>query len=246
MNENPTVDRDLFQKFLASAFVVQQSQMDSQSSSAIAELRRSITNGELAYEAIDLQKVVNANAVVVDAAFGAQLPLLEPEEYRDSVDFVSQLANLLAARDAADASTDTALEAALDDSAEISEIARLIGVCCAVQRSTPPPSEEPHTTADSMNPWFAAARLRPPEVKAARLQSRDPWAPSLGVMAIGLAFLLGWMVGQVTPGVTARSERAPLRVTAGSDTASAKPGVARLAPKFRSSETPTNSSHSQH
>jgi hypothetical protein len=37
-----------------------------------------------------------------------------------------------------------------------------------------------------------------PEVKIAPLQSRDPWTPLMGIVAIALAFLLGWMLGQVT------------------------------------------------
>jgi TonB family protein len=47
MSNCSTVDRESFQKLLASAFVVQQSHMNSQSLSGIAELERLITRGQL-------------------------------------------------------------------------------------------------------------------------------------------------------------------------------------------------------
>ncbi len=46
MSTDPALDRASFEKFLASAFAVQQSGLDSPSLSALAELRRSITTGE--------------------------------------------------------------------------------------------------------------------------------------------------------------------------------------------------------
>ena len=191
MVKNPTVDRKSFQKLLASAFVVQQSQENGQSRSVIVQLRRSITNGELAADgSMQLQRVVNANAVAVGPSFGAQVPLLELEEDRSSVDFLSPLASVLAAYDTGNVSTETALEPGLNDTAEIAELARLINVSCVVECSTPPPADEQPNAVDRMNTCFAAPRFRTPEVKAVRLQSRDPWTPLLGIMAIGLAFLL--------------------------------------------------------
>ena len=67
MNHYPTVDRETFHKLLASAFVVQQSQMDSQSRAAIVELRRLITNGELDVDgAIHRRKISNSTGAAGD------------------------------------------------------------------------------------------------------------------------------------------------------------------------------------
>jgi len=55
----------------------------------------------------------------------------------------------------------------------------------------------------------------PPEAKIAPLQSRDPWTPLLGIVAIALAFLLGWMLGQVTMLGTRRPDGPPLPVITG-------------------------------
>ena len=166
MNNNPTVNRESFQKLLASAFVVQQSQMNSQSRSVIVELKRLITTGELDVDrAMHLRRAVNANGVAMGPLFGAQLPLLGLEEDRSSGAFPSQLTSMLAAHDTGDVPAATALEPALNETAEIAEIVRLINVSCAVERSTPPPSDEPPNAADSMGACFAAPRFCTPEVK---------------------------------------------------------------------------------
>lgn len=256
MNNNPTVNRESFQKLLASAFVVQQSQMDVQSRSVIVELRRLITTRELDEDgAMHLRSAVNTNGVAMGPLFGTQLPLLGLEEGRSSGAFPSPLSGMLAAHDAGEVPAASALEPALNDTAEIAEIARLIDVSCAVERPTPPRSNEPPNAADSMDTCFAAPGFRTPEVKTTRLQSRDPWTPLLGIVAIALAFALGWMLGQVTAWGTARPEGPPLRVTASSDVAPAQPEVARqtdasaspvIAPESRSPKAELNSPRSQH
>jgi hypothetical protein len=78
-----TVDREFFQKVLASAFMVQQSQMDVQSLSAMLEIERSMMREEPVYGAMPLvadgsRNVVNASRVAVGPL--AVLPGLELEE----------------------------------------------------------------------------------------------------------------------------------------------------------------------
>src|SRR3984893_71066 len=79
MSHFSTLDRESFQKFLANAYAVQQSQVDSQSLSAIVEIQRLITTGHLAVdEALHLivdrtQNVANATGVAVGLLKGDQL-----------------------------------------------------------------------------------------------------------------------------------------------------------------------------
>lgn len=86
MSSNPTIDRDFLQKVLASAFVVQRSQMDSQSLSAIVEVGRLITTADLGVdEAMHLiidrtRKMASTTGVAVGPLIGAQLPLPGLEE----------------------------------------------------------------------------------------------------------------------------------------------------------------------
>jgi hypothetical protein len=47
MSTHSSLDRESFQQLLASAFAVQESQMDSQSLSAIVEVQQLITRGDL-------------------------------------------------------------------------------------------------------------------------------------------------------------------------------------------------------
>jgi hypothetical protein len=81
-----TVDRETFQAVLASAFAIQQSEMDSQSLSAIVEVGRLVTSGELDVDGamhliVDLtQKVANSNGATIDPPLGAQLSLPGIEE----------------------------------------------------------------------------------------------------------------------------------------------------------------------
>jgi len=200
MNHNPTVDREFFHKLLASAFVVQQSQVDSQSRAAIVELGRLITSGELDVDAaMHARKISNTTGAARDTLSGSQLPLLGLEGDRSTGAYLSPLARMLATHDTGDLLTETALDPALSDTAAIAETVRLLDLSCAVERSTSPPSDEPNDATYSSDAGVAALRLRAPEVKIAPLPSRDPWTPLLGIMAIALAFLLGWMLGHGMP-----------------------------------------------
>jgi len=79
MSNFSTLDRESFQKFLANAYAVQQSQMDSQSLSAIVELQRLISRGDLDVDgALHLivdraQNVANATGVAIGLLKGDQL-----------------------------------------------------------------------------------------------------------------------------------------------------------------------------
>jgi hypothetical protein len=79
MSQFSTLDRESFQKLLANAYAVQQSQMDSQSLSVIVELQRMITRGDLDVdEALHLlvnraQNVANAAGVAIGLLRGDQL-----------------------------------------------------------------------------------------------------------------------------------------------------------------------------
>jgi TonB family protein len=78
MRNYPTVDRESFQELLASAFAVQQ--MDSQSRSALVEIGRSVTTGDLDVdEAVHLivdrrQAPENSEDVAIGQLDGAQFP----------------------------------------------------------------------------------------------------------------------------------------------------------------------------
>lgn len=79
MSHFSTLDRESFQKLLANAYAVQQSQMDSQSLSSIVELQRLITGGDLDVDgALHLivertQNVANATGVAIGLLKGDQL-----------------------------------------------------------------------------------------------------------------------------------------------------------------------------
>ncbi len=79
MSTDPAFDRASFEKFLASAFAVQQSGLDSQSLSALAELHRSITTGESDLDrsmhmvAERARTVANATGVAVAQLIANQL-----------------------------------------------------------------------------------------------------------------------------------------------------------------------------
>jgi hypothetical protein len=63
MNDHSTVDRDTFQQLLASAFAVQESQLDRQSLSVILDVQRSIASGKLDLDAAMLAIVSSARDV---------------------------------------------------------------------------------------------------------------------------------------------------------------------------------------
>lgn len=79
MSADSSLDRESFQQFLASAFAVQQSQIDSQFLSAIVEMQRLITRGELGLDSAmhlvvdSAREVANAAGVVIGLLDGDQL-----------------------------------------------------------------------------------------------------------------------------------------------------------------------------
>ena len=79
MSTHSTIDPESFQKLLASAFVVQESGMDTQSLSAIVELQQSIATGELDVEgaghliAERARNVGNATGIAIGLLKGDQL-----------------------------------------------------------------------------------------------------------------------------------------------------------------------------
>src|SRR4030088_717167 len=79
MSHFSTLDRESFQKFLANAYAVQQSQVDSQSLSAIVEIQRLIAKGDLDVDGtlhliVDrTQDVANASGVAIGLLKGDQL-----------------------------------------------------------------------------------------------------------------------------------------------------------------------------
>jgi len=79
MSDSSSLDRESFQKFLANAYSVQQSQVDSQSLSAIVEIQRLIAKGDLDVDGtlhliVDrTQDVANASGVAIGLLKGDQL-----------------------------------------------------------------------------------------------------------------------------------------------------------------------------
>ncbi|MFZ0287815.1 MAG: TonB family protein [Candidatus Sulfotelmatobacter sp.] len=87
------IDRESFQKLLASAFAIQQSQMDSESLSALVELKRLTTRGELD----EVDGANNTSGVAIGPSSGTQVlscatefstppPEEEPRTAADSMD----------------------------------------------------------------------------------------------------------------------------------------------------------------
>ncbi len=78
MSASSSVDREAFQKLLASAFAVQESQINSLSLSAIMEVQRLVTKGELDAEGA-MHRIV-ASALNVANATGVAVALLKGEQ----------------------------------------------------------------------------------------------------------------------------------------------------------------------
>jgi TonB family protein len=167
MSDHSTVDREFLQTLLASAFTVQQSQMDSQSLSAIVEAERLIVeHGRWAINASAAAiALLRGEEMVCRATMGESAP-----ELGVGLNAYSGLSG---------------------DGIPTSE-----AQCCDAAESTPPPGDEPRTAADSLDACFAAFRVRPPEMEAA-LPTRDPWVPWLVNVVIALALLLLWTLGRV-------------------------------------------------
>lgn len=257
MSNYPFIDRESFQKLLASAFVIQQSRMNRQSRAAISEVRRLIKSGALdvdeAMYLIDrMQKLANT-PVTVGPLSGAQPCLLGIEEYTQGLGAVPPpLTSVLVAHGAEDVSADATLDPALGDIAEQTHFITLNGT---VDPSTLPARDDLSSATDITEASFTASRFPTLEVKTTQSRSHDSWTPWLAILAIALTLLLGWMLGQVIVLGTAPPEGLPLRANVGRGTAPRQPELVKqtntspLAPtatKSASHEAPSDSSPSQH
>jgi TonB family protein len=236
-----TVDRETFQAVLASAFAIQQSEMDSQSLSAIVEVGRLVTSGELDVDgAMHLivdhtRKVANTNEVA-SPSFSVQLPLPGLEEVNPSYG-LSLSESTPPTYDAGVESADTALDPALNDIIE-QAAARDAGAVLArasklVRHSagmSAPPMHEPSPSAvNSMDVSFEAFPVCTPPVTSAQFRLRDQWTPMLVILGIAMAVVLGWMLGRLTLLGSAHPQGPPLRFAANPNAAPAQPEEAREA-----------------
>ena len=79
MSTHSSLDRETFQQLLAAAFAVQESQIDSQSLSAVMEVQRLVTRGELDVDGAmhhiveSARNVANATGVAIGLLKGDQL-----------------------------------------------------------------------------------------------------------------------------------------------------------------------------
>ena len=206
---NPsTVDREFFQKVLASAFMVQQSQMDVQSLSAMLEIERSMMREEPVDGALPLVadgsiNVLNASGVAVRPfAVGPPGSVRNPLPGLDLKELDLKELEL------------KELELEGDDRSSRASQSHL----------TSPLSgggDEPRTAADNEDAYFKAFRMSssevmsPPEVRNATLPPPHLWTRSLLILVIALAVLLGWMLGRVTLRRTAdmKGPPPPVRTT---------------------------------
>src|SRR5947209_8575154 len=78
MSADSNFDRAAFQEFLASAYAVQESQIDSRFLSAFIGIQRMVASGELSSDA--LMNLIVDSARDVAGAAGASIGLLEPNE----------------------------------------------------------------------------------------------------------------------------------------------------------------------
>ncbi len=131
MSSHFTVNRESFQRLLASAFAVQQ--MDSQSRSALVKVGRLVTRGDLDVDGavhliVDLTRdLADTTGVTGGRLSGAQLPLPGVEEDDlSSTALPSNLASKLSLH-GAEAVSDIALDLALNDIAEEALLATKAG-----------------------------------------------------------------------------------------------------------------------
>ena len=244
-----TVDRESFQTVLASAFAIQQSQMDSESRSAIVEVGRLVTSGELDVDrALHLivdrtQKVANSDDASIDPPLGAQLSLPGVNGVGETNRPSGVLLSLPATTpsDAGLLWADTALDQAINDIAEQEHATEASAAAIALKRAeelvrrdstetSAPPIDEPQPSAvNSMDIDFAAFPVCIPPTTTPRLRLRDPWKLALVILEIVLVLLLGWMVGRVIWLRTAHLQGPPPRTATTTTTAPAQPEEARQA-----------------
>src|SRR4051794_22483949 len=125
MSHYSTIDRESFQTFLASAFTVQQSQMDRQSLSAIVKVAMKAKSGSL-HQDEAARPTGDATRSLADSIESSgdslgenQIPLPElEEEDRSSGVFLAHLASTMSVHGTEAASADLALDLALNDIAE--------------------------------------------------------------------------------------------------------------------------------
>jgi len=124
MSNYCTIDRESFQEILATAFAVQQGQLDKRLLSAIVEVGRLTMSGKVDVDeavqlVVDRTEAVNTPAPAIGSFGGNQLPWPElDEDARSSGAFLSHLASTLAAPDIGVASAEMALDLALNDIAK--------------------------------------------------------------------------------------------------------------------------------
>ena len=245
-----TVDRESFQALLASAFVIQQSQMDRQSRSAIVEVGRLVTSGELDADGAmrrivaQMQKVVNIDGADIDLTVGAQLSLPGLEGVDPSSGFgTSENTPCMydAWVDAADISLDPSLNVVAAHLTEASAAATdVIRAEELVHRdstgmSAPRTHEAPPSAGDKLDALLEVLGVVSPPLTT---RYRTPWKPVLVSLAIALFLLLGWMIGRVICLKTARPKGPPLALTAKLDATPTNAEEARQAdanpsPPFR-------------
>jgi TonB family protein len=130
MSNYSITDREFLQTLLASAFVVQQSPMDSQSLSAIVEAEQLIMTGEVDGDGakhliVDrTRNGANATGIAIGLSSGVQVssPGLEEDDRRSGA-FLPHLASTLSAHGTGAVSADFALDLVLNDIVEQARLA---------------------------------------------------------------------------------------------------------------------------
>lgn len=234
-----TVDRESFQAVLASAFAIQQSQMDSKSRSAMVEVGRRVTSGELdvdqaMYLIVDrTQKVANNDVAAIDAPLDAQISSPIEEGNQRSADSLSLSAS--APSDTGVWWADTTLVQASNDIAEKGHPTEASAAAIALKRaeervrrdstgtSAPPIDEPPPRAVNRIDIDFATFPVCIPQTTTPQFRLRDPWTRMLVILAIAVILLLGWMLGRVTWLATANPAAPPSPPSAMPDAVPATP-----------------------
>jgi TonB family protein len=194
MSHYSNVDREFFQSILASAFTMQQRLTDGESLSTVVDVERFTRN---------------MFKVAVDPLHD-QIPLSNLEEdhqrCRTSVPEESapkEVRAVVGSKETGDAHC--------GDTEATAEV------------STPVPTDALPTAADILNACFPSFRVCEPEVKTARLWSRDWWTPLQFILLLVLTLLLGWMLGRVSSRKIAYKKGPPLAIIAKQDAVTAQP-----------------------
>jgi hypothetical protein len=194
-----TVDREFFQKVLASAFTVQQSQMDVQLLSAMLEIKRSMMRGEPVDGAMPLVADGTINVVNASGVAGGPLAVCSPGGVENPLPGLEE-----------------------DDRSSGASLSHLASALSGG-------GDEPRTAADNEDAYSTALRVGPPEVRNAPFPPPHLLTPSLLTLVIALAMLLGWMLGRVTLRRTVAMKGPPPLVKATPDAAPSQPRETRQA-----------------